>query len=121
MSMKTIRASERTKTNRDNKTPRRNSSGRTTSNLKTTRNGRVIIKGSGICEERNTQRMERRIPRLAKVATIQAYRRALASGNRVLIAEGGQLKEVSPDGKKRIIRQIEPSVKMQKGQIIKIK
>jgi len=67
------------------------------------------------------QRLERHIPKLAATATMHAHRRALASGNTVLIAESGELREVSPDGTRRTIRKIEPSLKMRKGQIIEIK
>ena len=67
------------------------------------------------------QQLERRIPKLAVAATMHAHRRALASGNKVLIAEAGELREVSPDGTRRTVRKIEPSVKMQKGQVIEIK
>jgi len=65
--------------------------------------------------------IEKHIPLLARVATTRAYRRTISSGRTVLIAEAGQLKEVLPDGTIRNIKEIEPSVKMQKGQIIEIK
>lgn len=84
---------------------------------------RGLKKGFKVREnsEAATKRLENHIPLLAKLATTQAYRRALASGNKVLIAEAGLLKEVSPGGSVRIVRQIESPVRMQKGQIIEIK
>lgn len=72
-------------------------------------------------DESATQRLEERIPRLAKNATALAFRRALTSGNKVLIAEAGELVEVLPDGTRRSVRKLEPSVKMRKGQVIRIK
>jgi hypothetical protein len=72
-------------------------------------------------DESATQRLEEHIPRLAKNATALAFRRALTSGNKVLIAEAGELVEVLPDGAKRAVRKLEPSVKMRKGQVIRIK
>lgn len=120
MTMKTLRTSKQTETNRDGKMSRDNSAVRMTSKAKTTRNGR-IIKDSKMSEERTVHLVEKNIPRLAEAAMSNAYRRALASGSTVLIAEAGQLKEVSPDGTKRFIKNIEPSIKMQKGLIIKIK
>lgn len=120
MSIKTLRTSKQTETNQDSKVSRKNSAALTTSALKTTRNGR-IVKDPGTSAERMVRLNEKRIPRLAEAAMSSAYRRTLASGSTVLIAEAGQLKEVSPDGSKRVIKKIEPSVKMQKGLIIKIK
>lgn len=71
--------------------------------------------------ETKARHLERYIPRLAKAATTQAYQQALSSGNSIVIAEDGELVEVNFNGTKRTIRKIEPSVKMRKGQIIKIK
>lgn len=71
--------------------------------------------------ERAAQRLEESIPKLAKNATALACRRALTSGNRILIAEAGEVVEVHPNGTRRAVKKIEPSVKMRKGQIIKIK
>jgi hypothetical protein len=72
-------------------------------------------------DENATQRLEERIPLLAKNATALAFRRALTSGNKVLIAEAGELVEVLPDGTKRAVRKLEPPAKMRKGQVIRIK
>lgn len=79
--------------------------------------------GAERLDESKTRQIEEFIPKLAKNATTLAFRQALSSGNRVLIADvkGGELLEVTPDGRRRVVKQIEPSVKMQKGQIIKIK
>lgn len=72
-------------------------------------------------DESTTLRLEEHIPRLAKNATALAFRRALISGNKVLIAEAGELVEVLPDGTRRAVRKLAPSVKMRKGQVIRIK
>jgi hypothetical protein len=72
-------------------------------------------------DESATQRLEERIPRLAKNATALAFRHALTSGNKVLIAEDGELVEVLPDGTRRAVRKLEPPAKMRKGQVIRIK
>lgn len=72
-------------------------------------------------DESATQRLEKNIPRLAKNATALAYRRALTSGNKVLIAEAGELVEVLPDGTRRAVGKLEPPAKMRKGQVIRIK
>ena len=121
MSIKTTRNSKATEQSEDGKILLRNTAGRAVSNRTVMRRGRYIIKGVKMNEQGITRRVERRIPRLAEAAMRKAYRRALASGSKVLIAEAGELKEVSPDGTKRVIKKIEPSVKMQKGLIIKIK
>lgn len=90
--------------------------------FKIIRLGRGLKKELKIREnsEAATKRLEKRIPTLAKIATTRAYRKALTSGSKVLIAEAGQLKEVSPGGNVRIVKQIESPVKMRKGQIIEI-
>jgi hypothetical protein len=72
-------------------------------------------------DESATRRLEKHIPGLAKNATTIAFRRALISGSKVLIAEAGELVEVLPNGTRRIVKKIEPSVKMRKGQVIRIK
>jgi hypothetical protein len=72
-------------------------------------------------DENATLRLEKQIPRLAKTATALAFKRALTSGNKVLIAEAGELVEILPDGTRRAVGTLEPSVKMRKGQVIKIK
>jgi hypothetical protein len=72
-------------------------------------------------DESATLRLEKQIPRLAKNATALAFRRALTSGNKVLIAEAGELVEVLADGTRRAVKKLEPSVKMRKGQVIKLK
>lgn len=71
--------------------------------------------------EEEIQFLEEQIPELAIEAVRQAYLQALASGSSVLIAEDGEIREVFPDGTKRIVEKIAPFVKTQKGRVIKIK
>ncbi len=72
-------------------------------------------------DEKAIQYLEEHIPELAEAAVKQAYWQALAAGNSVLISDNGVLTEVFPDGTTKIIEQNEPFVKVQKGQIIKLK
>lgn len=67
------------------------------------------------------QEAEERIPQLAKSATRSAYRKVLASGNTVLVAENGEIRRVHPDGSTEFVKKSFPAVKMRKGTIIKIK
>ena len=60
------------------------------------------------------------IPMLAAMATKQAYERALAAGQSVLIADNGALVEISPDGSRRVIRQIAPNIPVKAGQVISL-
>ncbi len=63
--------------------------------------------------------LEEQIPYLAETATKQAYWRSLAEGDKVMIAENGKLIEVSPDGSRKIIKEIEkPIAVVQKKYII---
>ncbi|MBF0439628.1 MAG: hypothetical protein HQL93_10965 [Magnetococcales bacterium] len=64
--------------------------------------------------------MEEQIPELAKIATRQAYLQALASGSTVLESINDALYEVSPDGTKKLIKQLPPSTPMRIGQRIVI-
>ncbi len=54
--------------------------------------------------------LEEQIPYLAETATKQAYWRSLAEGDKVMIAEDGKLIEVSPDGSRKVIKEIEKPV-----------
>eukprot|EP01041_Mallomonas_annulata_P036312 gene36312-59394_t len=54
--------------------------------------------------------LEEQIPYLAETATKQAYWRSLAEGDKVMIAEEGKLIEVSSDGSRKIIKEIEKPI-----------
>lgn len=71
--------------------------------------------------EREIDYLEKYIPDLAEAAIKQAYWQALASGSSVLVSENGELREVFPDGTSKIVKQNSPFVKVQKGQIIRLK
>ena len=64
--------------------------------------------------------LEEHIPELAEVAFKQAYWSALASGSSVLISENGNLVEVFPDGKQKIIKPLPPSIPVVRGQKLEI-
>ncbi|HMS40586.1 MAG TPA: hypothetical protein PKE69_10190 [Pyrinomonadaceae bacterium] len=72
-------------------------------------------------DEKTIDYLEQFIPELAEAATKQAYWQTLASGNSVMISENDCIKEVFPDGTFKIIEKADPSFKMKKGQIIKLK
>ena len=65
--------------------------------------------------------LEQQFPELFAAAVTQAYWDALASGSSVLVSENGVLKENFPDGSSKIIKEGKPWIKVQKGQVIKIK
>ena len=60
--------------------------------------------------------LEELIPELADVAFKQAYWAALASGNSVLIREKGDLIEVFPDGRRKFIKHLPPTIPVTRGQ-----
>ena len=62
--------------------------------------------------EKELNYLEQQIPILAETATKQAYWQTLASGDKVMIAEDGKLIEVSPDGSRKIIKEIEKPMKV---------
>jgi hypothetical protein len=59
--------------------------------------------------------LEQFIPELAAIATREAYLQALMSGQSVLIAENGQLIEVSPNGNRKVIKELKPAIKIPIG------
>ena len=62
--------------------------------------------------EQELDYLEQQIPFLAETATKQAYWQTLASGDKVIIAENGQLIEVSPNGNRRVLKEIGKPVKV---------
>jgi hypothetical protein len=64
--------------------------------------------------------LEEHIPELADAAFKQAYWAALASGSSVLISQNGNLVEVFPDGKRKIIKSLPPLTLVTCGQRIEI-
>jgi hypothetical protein len=62
--------------------------------------------------EQELDYLEQQIPILAETATKQAYWQTLASGDKVMIAEDGKLIEVSPDGSRKIIKEIGKPMKV---------
>lgn len=49
-----------------------------------------------------------KIPELARIATREAYERALASGSSVLIIQDNELRKVAPDGSYEVIKKFRP-------------
>jgi hypothetical protein len=62
--------------------------------------------------EQELNYLEQQIPILAETATKQAFWQTLASGDKVMIAEDGKLIEVSPDGTRKVIKEIEKPTKV---------
>jgi hypothetical protein len=54
--------------------------------------------------DENIDFLETQIPDLAEMAFQQAYWHNLSSGNTVTVLENDNLVEISPDGKKRVIK-----------------
>ena len=71
-------------------------------------------------DEKTIEFLEDHIPEVAQAAVTQAYWMALASGCKVLQVEGNKLVEVSPDGAKRTVKLLIPTMTVKKGQKLKI-
>lgn len=123
MSKRTVRTVEAIRDSRGHDAPRGAGAKGTRLKFRAARLSRQTKKELSVKprDESSTLRLEKHIPLLAKNATALAFRRALTSGNKVLIAEAGELVEVLPDGTRRAVRKLDPSVKMRKGQVIRIK
>ncbi|QDT53013.1 hypothetical protein Pan44_10280 [Caulifigura coniformis] len=65
------------------------------------------------------QQKESEIPHLAAVAVGKAYRNAIASGQKVLVADSGVLYEVTKDGRTPI-KNLRPRVRVKVGRPLKL-
>ena len=63
---------------------------------------------------------EQQVPKLAKSATSAAYRRAIRIGS-VVVYRNGELQKVEADGKYRVVKKLEPRVRISKGSTFEIK
>jgi hypothetical protein len=59
--------------------------------------------------------LEQHIPELAQAAVTQAYYASLAAGNHVMVVEDGAMYEVSPDGTRTYIKDVEPPTPIEPG------
>lgn len=71
--------------------------------------------------EKTIQFIEDHIPEIAQAAVTQAYWMALASGCKVVEVDGDKLVEVSPDGGRRTVKSLAPTISIKKGQKLKIR
>ncbi|MFN3849672.1 MAG: hypothetical protein ACK4NY_09600 [Spirosomataceae bacterium] len=62
--------------------------------------------------EKQIDFLEKQIPIMAEYATKQAYIETLASGDKVMIAENGNLVEIYPDGSRKIVKKIAKPIKV---------
>jgi hypothetical protein len=69
-----------------------------------------------IPNEQSMQFLEDHIPDLADAAFTQAYSQALAMGSSVLKVEQGVIFEIFPDGSRKFIKQISPTIPVTLGQ-----
>ncbi len=72
-------------------------------------------------QETEIQRLESQFPPVSGEAFAAARERVLASGQSVLQAEGGFIYRVFPDGRKELVKAIEPRTPVTQGSIITIR
>jgi hypothetical protein len=60
--------------------------------------------------------LEEHIPELADLAFKQAYWAALASGSSVLIRDNNDLIEIFPDGRRKFIKHLPPTISVIRSQ-----
>lgn len=63
--------------------------------------------------EKEISYLEEQIPTLAEYATKQAYWQTLNDGDKVMVAENGNLIEISPDGSRKIVKEIGKPVRVE--------
>lgn len=66
-------------------------------------------------QEKEIERLESLFPPSSGVAFAAARQEVLASGQSVLQSEGGCIYEVFPDGRKKLVKQIEPPTTVTPG------
>jgi len=72
-------------------------------------------------QENYIEELEIRFPALSGVAFANARERVLASGNSVLQSEKGRIYEVFPDGRRVVLKNIEPPTSNVPGRKITIR
>jgi DNA-binding transcriptional regulator LsrR (DeoR family) len=70
--------------------------------------------------EKEMKDLEDQIPQLAREATANAFKRAIASGDTVVIAQGGKIYQINPDGSRFALKDLKVVQRKTKGKIIKI-
>ncbi|EJN23303.1 hypothetical protein PMI35_04662 [Pseudomonas sp. GM78] len=65
--------------------------------------------------------LERAVPDQAKMATMNAYARALLVSSSVLRVDSGDLVRVSPDGNKIFVAKAKPRRKVKVGEVITVR
>ena len=71
--------------------------------------------------DKDIQKLESQFPALSGEAFAAARRSVLASGQSVLQTEGAYVVRVFPDGRKEVVKQIEPPIPVNPGTIYTIK
>lgn len=61
-------------------------------------------------DENEIRRLENQFPPVSGSAFAAARQRVLASGQSVLQSEGGTIYRVFPDGRKELVKQVEPPI-----------
>lgn len=71
--------------------------------------------------EEEIERLESLFPTLAGEAFAEARRKVLASGQSVLQSEGRFIYRVFPDGRKELVKEIEPPIPVRPGTRLTLK
>jgi hypothetical protein len=71
--------------------------------------------------DRDIQILESQFPAVSGQAFAAARQQVLASGQSVLQSEGGFVVRVYPDGRKEVVKQIEPPTRVKSGTIYTIR
>ena len=72
-------------------------------------------------EEQEIQSLESQFPAVSGQAFASARGRVLAAGQSVLQSEGGFIYRVHPDGRKELVKEIEPPMTATRGTIYTIR
>jgi hypothetical protein len=72
-------------------------------------------------QDNNIEILENQFPPVSGIAFHAAFQQTLKSGLKVLQSEDGVIYEVSPDGSRRQVKEIEPPTQVESGRKITIR
>jgi hypothetical protein len=72
-------------------------------------------------QDQEIHKLESQFPAVSGTAFATARKQVLASGQSVLQSEDGVIFEVFPDGRREVVKRIEPPIPVEPGKIITIR
>lgn len=71
--------------------------------------------------EEQMRQFEERIPELGRQAVARAVAKARETGHRVTVGLDGQVVEIYPDGTRKVLKDLPPKVKVERGRRLRLR